>query len=122
MDKFIKKKVETEMSLYFPSLIDTTAVIEYFSLLKKHTLTKLGVLTGVSDEKDLRTIEIDMYNLQPTKVFQGKKSVEIKAEKDFIELQNVVKTHIPNSEPKTMSVMEFYTTLESIKKQSSKNG
>ena len=68
----------------------------------------------VSDE--LEGVEGKLFDMYEPRQFSGRQSAEVKFIKSFEEAVVFLNQYIPR-DPKTMTVLEFYQTLETIKKQ-----
>jgi len=94
-------------------MFDTTEQLEYYVSLKKSLQERLKYNLG-----ELNNFEsIDrhyLFLIKPDK-FQGSESAEIMIEKEFDYIVNMVSQHT-NKDPKKMTVREFYSLLEYIKK------
>lgn len=113
----VKKKIDNELTLYFPSLFDNVETREYYDMMKRRTLAMLGnIIDGVSEERretvEQLTEQMVLY-IKP-KVFTGRQSVEIEHDKHFENLCLTIsrETH---AEAKRMTVMEFYNAYEYIR-------
>lgn len=121
MVEYFKKKVENEIKTYFPENVDNTATLEYYTKLKSKSLALLeSVKNGVDVTEKVKRIEGEILSINKPQKFGGNKGVEVKHDKFNIELINLVKKEIPNTQTNELTVLEFYTTLENIKKANKK--
>ena len=113
----VKKKIDGELTLYFPTLFDDVAVREYYDTLKRRTLAVLeNIAEGESDERkrliDELTERMVLY-VKP-KVFSGRQSVEIDHDKQFESLCLTIQQQT-HADAKRMTVLEFYNAYEYIR-------
>lgn len=113
-----KKKVETELEIYFPSEFTADArEKEAYDKLKQRTIL---MLQGIAEEKDTskEVDEIDSYlfSLYKPKSFIGSESIEVKYDKQF-ETSCTFISQKTNMDAKKMTVLEFYNTLSNIREQ-----
>lgn len=116
-----KKKVESELSSYFPKLSNNTLMTEVFVLNKRLVIAKLDSLL-TDDDAQVETIQTEVerrfLNISKPKPFTGIDSFEIQYDKQFNELC----VHISKAtgiDPETLTVFKFYSTLEYIDKHNS---
>lgn len=112
----IKKKLDSELELYFTNYFDATLQIEYYELIKSRTKHVLDSLIEDKEvENEIRKIDILLAYLAKPKKFIGKESAEIAYEKQFEDmclfLQSEVKAAID-----TMTVLQFYNAFQYIKR------
>lgn len=111
-----KKKIDGELSLYFPDLFDDVRTREYYDMLKRLTLARLDEVTGEGDGSRIKEIEEQMVLYQKPKVFTGHDGLEVKHDKEF-ESMCLAITHETGTEAKKMTVLEYYNAYEYIVKQ-----
>lgn len=113
----LKKKLSTELELYFPSEFDSAKEKEAYAQLKTRTLLQLQGIIDDEDHSD-RIAEIDefLFSLHKPKNFIGKESEEIKYDKQF-ESACMIISQKTGLHAKSMTVLEFYNTLINIQKQ-----
>lgn len=113
----LKKKLSTELELYFPSEFDSAKEKEAYAKLKMRTLLQLQEL--IEDKNYAEEIaELDefLFSLHKPKNFNGKESEEIKYDKQF-ESACMIISQKTGMNAKQMTVLEFYNTLTNIQKQ-----
>ena len=113
----LKKKLSTELELYFPSEFDSAKEKEAYAKLKMRTLLQLQEL--IEDKNYAEEIaELDefLFSLHKPKNFNGKDSEEIKYDKQF-ESACMIISQKTGMNAKQMTVLEFYNTLTNIQKQ-----
>lgn len=112
----LKKKVETELELYFPKMFNSAKDKEAFSKLKERTLLELeGLISGDNMAEKINKIESFLFNMFKPKTFIGPESVEISHDKSFENTCIAIKSKL-NLEAKSLSVLSFYNALEALNK------
>lgn len=116
----VKKKIDDELRIYFPSLFDDAAIKEYYDKLKARTVAILDtVVKGEATEKDMSEIgkitDALITYFSPG-VYSGSESLEIKHDRNFEEMCILLSQHL-HVDPKKFSVLEYYSAFEYIKKQ-----
>lgn len=115
----VKKKIDDELGLYFPSLFDDVTTREYFDILKRLTVAMLARITDgedVSREDELRD---KLVLFQKPKVFTGHDGLEVRHDKDF-ETMCLAITKETGRDAKTMTVLEYYNAYEYLREKSRK--
>lgn len=113
----LKKKLSTELELYFPSEFDSAKEKEAYSKLKSRTLLQLKELIDDNDyAKNIAEIDKFLFSLHRPKNFIGKDSDEIRYDKQF-ESACMMISQKTGLNAKQMTVLEFYNTLVNIQKQ-----
>lgn len=115
----VKKKIDDELTLYFPEDFDSADEKEYFDIMKRRTQIMLEtVLNGDTAERqgeiDRLTDELVLFT-KPRK-FTGSESVEIQHDKQYEDMCLVLSQEL-HQNPKNFTVMEFYNAYHYIKKQ-----
>lgn len=117
----VKKKMDRELSLYFPGKFEDASTKEYFDQLKSHTLLKLKhIITGADVTDSCNEIETRLALLAKPRIFWGSKSVEISYDKQFEEMCLIL-SHNIQVQPQNMTVLQFYNAFEYLKKTLKKN-
>lgn len=114
-----KKKIDTELSLYFPKIFDDSRTKEYYDLLKARARAMLDcVLDGDTEENKQRVEELTdkMLTFNKPKKFTGSESVEIEYDKQFETMCLTISEHL-NKDAKKMTVIEYYNAYNYIEKQ-----
>lgn len=113
----LKKKLSTELELYFPSEFDSAKEKEAYSKLKSRTLLQLKELIDDNDyAKNIAEIDKFLFSLHRPKSFIGKDSDEIRYDKQF-ESACMMISQKTGLNAKQMTMLEFYNTLVNIQKQ-----
>ena len=113
----LKKKLSTELELYFPSEFDSAKEKEAYSKLKSRTLLQLKELIDDNDyAKNIAEIDKFLFSLHRPKSFIGKDSDEIRYDKQF-ESACMMISQKSGLNAKQMTVLDFYNTLVNIQKQ-----
>lgn len=113
----LKKKLYTELETYFPENFNDTREKEHYEKIKQRTILQLK---SIAEEKDYTNeiADIDLSLLKSYKPgkFTGKESFELKYDKQF-ESACMLIGQRANLDAKSMTVLQFYTTLHNIQKQ-----
>ena len=120
IDRFIeavKKKMDTELTLYFPVLFEDSGTKEYFARLKERTLLLLNsIIEGNDNGKKIKQIDNFLLSLAKPKIFSGSESTEIQYDKQFEDMILMLRQNT-GSNPSEMTVLQFYNAFEYLKKQ-----
>ena len=117
----VKKKIDRELSLYFPGKFEDATTKQYFDELRSHTLLRLKhIITGEDVKQACKEIEIRLAMLIKPRIFSGKRSAEIAYDKQFEEMCLVLSQNL-QVQPQRMTVLQFYNAFEYLKKQAKKN-
>lgn len=116
----VKKKIDGELTLYFPALFNDSDVKEYYDLLRKRTLEILnGIVAGVDDPAGAEIVDkltTALITYSHPKLFTGSDGVEIQFERQFENLCLVLSEQL-HVEPKKYSVLEFYNAFDFVKER-----
>lgn len=114
---WLKKKVSTELETYFPQSFVSIKEKDTYDKLKQRTLL---ILESIIDDKDVdlevEAIDIALLNAFMPSTFMGSDSVEIRYDKQF-ESACMIIAQKTNMDARAMTVLQFYNTLDNIKKQ-----
>ena len=104
---WVKKKLATELEMYFPNNFNDVKDKEVYDKIKQRTILQLeSIAKGINN----------LFNLHKPKSFNGKTSIEIKYDKQF-ETACMIISQKSNMNAKKMTVLEFYSTLNNLSKQ-----
>lgn len=114
----VKKKIDYELTLYFPSLFNQSDVKEYYDLLKKRTLALLKNLKEgkVDDTKEIEDMTTQLITYGNPRIFSGSDGLEIQHDRQFENLCLALSSQL-NIDPKRCSVMEFYNAFDYLKEK-----
>ena len=113
----LKKKVQTELVLYFPAEFNSAKNKEAYDQIKRRTLLVLeGITTGKDMAEEIEKIDSTLFAGYKPKSFVGPDSVEIEHDKSFEETCLLISQEI-HVDAKTLTTLAFYSALETIKKQ-----
>ena len=115
----VKKKIDGDLSLYFPNLFDDVRTREYYDTLKRLTVVSLEKITDGDTEERQKMIQ-DLRDrlvlfIKP-KVFTGHDGVEVRHDKDF-ETMCLMLTKETGRDAKKMTVLEYYNAYEWLAKK-----
>ena len=115
----VKKKIDSDLTLYFPSMFDDVRTREYYDTLKRLTVTLLEQITdGDTEERKERAEKLreSLILFVNPKVFTGHDGVEVRHDKDF-ETMCLMITKETGRDAKRMTVLEYYNAYEYISKK-----
>ena len=116
----VKKKIDGELTLYFPALFNDSDVKEYYDILRKRTLEILnGIVAGVDDPAGAEIVDkltTALITYSNPKLFTGSDGVEIQFDRQFENLCLVLSEQL-HVEPKKYSVLEFYNAFDFVKER-----
>ena len=116
----VKKKIDGELTLYFPALFNDSDVKEYYDILRKRTLEILnGIVAGIDDPAGAEIVDkltTALITYSNPKMFTGSDGVEIQFERQFENLCLVLSEQL-HVEPKKYSVLEFYNAFDFVKER-----
>lgn len=116
----VKKKMDEELSLYFPKMADDALMKEYNDRARAYALAILRAVSegGATeeDEAEIGRMEGELATFFDPQPFAGSGSVEIKCDKQFEAMCLLVSQHL-HAVPKRMAVLEFYHALEYIEEE-----
>ena len=116
----VKKKIDDELGLYFPSLFDDIRTREYYDIVKRLTVNMLmQIAEGTDDErtKQAEAMREQLVLFSKPKVFTGKDGVEVRHDKEF-ETMCLLITKETGRDAKDMSVLEYYNAYEYLREKS----
>lgn len=115
----VKKKIDDELTLYFPDDFDNASEKEYYDIMKRRTQIMLDcILIADTDERkaEIERLTDELVMFTKPKNFVGRDSVEISYDKQFEDMCLVMAQNL-NKDPKKFNVMEFYNAYHYIKDQ-----
>ena len=114
---WLKKKVTTELEMYFPGDFVNPKEKDAYDKLKQRTLFVLdSMINGTDNSEQIETIDIVMLNMHSPKSYIGSESVEIKYDKQF-ESTCLLIAQKTSMDAKKMTVLQFYNAVDNIKQQ-----
>lgn len=116
----VKKKIDTELRLYFPALFADSEVKEYYDLLKQRTLALLqNIVAGVErpdETPEIERLTTALITYSNPKTFSGADSVEIQFDRQFENLCLVLSEQL-HIKPKENTVLEFYNAFDFVQEK-----
>lgn len=114
---WLKKKITDELEAYFPGQAITAQEKDYYAQLKQRILLQLDFLAnGIDHDDEIQELDAKMFAKYRPSNFDGPKSIEVEYNKQF-ESTCLIIAQQTNLAPKTLTVLQFYSALEDIKKQ-----
>lgn len=123
----LKKKLETELMLYFPHIFESSETKEYYSLLKSKALISLEQLERKDlnyRQKELEAIDDKIITFSSPMTFTGSNSFEIRSDKQYQDGCLVIASNM-NIDTSKLTVLSYYNALDFIQdkqKKQKKNG
>jgi hypothetical protein len=117
-----KKKIDSELQLYFPSLFDDTTTKEYYDLLKRQMLNTLKMIYEGEDEErkaEDEKLQDKLVLFSKPKTYTGSNGVEVKHDKDFESMCLMISKET-STDAKAMTTLAFYNAYEYIKEKARK--
>lgn len=119
----VKKKIEQDLTLYFPALFDDSEVKEYYDLLRKRSLAMLdAIIAGKSSPAEVPEVEkltTALITYSNPQTFTGSAGVEVQFDKQFENLCLALSEQL-HIDPKKYTVLEFYNAFEFAKERAKK--
>lgn len=114
---WLKKKLQTELVLYFPAEFESAKEKDIYQKLKQKVIYELQEISdNVDNTKQIAEIDNYLFSLYKPKSFFGKDSVEITYDKQF-ETSCILISKETGLYIKNMTVLQYYNALELIKKE-----
>jgi hypothetical protein len=110
----VKKKIEEELTVYFPEQFEDAGVKEYYDILKRRTLYVLEEVQGEDREKEIQGIDNRLLMMNKPKSFSGKGNSEVGFDKNYEEMNIIISQQL-SVDPKNMTVVQYYTVLEYLR-------
>ena len=115
----VKKKIDDELSLYFPAVFDDAKSKEFYDLMKERTCAMLScIIDGDTKERAERVEQLTdtLLTFSKPKQFTGKDSIEIGYDKQFENMCLIISQNL-HTDAKKMTVLEYYNAYQYIEKQ-----
>lgn len=110
----VKKKIDEDLMLYFPSMFSSVEEREYYDNMKRRTVAMLEQVTqGVSEERTQRIKQLEdamVLSVKP-KVFTGRDAFGVQHDKGYEKICLLIASNL-HVDAKRMTVMEYYTANE----------
>lgn len=126
----VKKKIDDELTLYFPEQFDDSREKEYYDAMKRRTQAMLeAIIEGDTNERKQRIDKLtdELVCFSKPRPFVGAGSSEIEYDRQFEDMCLTMAQSF-NQDPKKFTVMEFYNayrymqrTQERLKRQKQEN-
>lgn len=116
----VKKKIDAELTVYFPSVFNTSDVKEYYNLLRERTLALLdGIVRGEHDPERLEPVErltTRLLTYSNPQSFSGSDGLEVQYDRQFEDLCLMLAEQL-HVDAKGYTVLEFYNAYEFIRER-----
>jgi hypothetical protein len=110
----VKKKIDEDLTLYFPSLFDSTDEKEYYDMMKRRAQMELEQITdGDSEERRARITELEdrMVTAVKPRTFTGRDAFGVQHDKAYMKMCLMISSNL-NADASRMTVLEYYTASE----------
>lgn len=116
-----KKKIESELNVYFPESASDTISRDYFSKICTKIITILdSIVTQTECEDKILTLERILCSYMKPKMFHGQQNIEIAYDKQFDEMCLMLSQKL-YIKPKELTVLEYYNAFSYMKNQIKNN-
>ena len=116
----VKKKIDTDLMLYFPSIFNDSSVKEYYDILKKRTMAVLqNIIEGKQKPDGTREIDrltTELLTYSKPQSFSGPEGVEVQFDRQFENLCLALSEQL-HIKPKDCSVLEFYNAFDFLQER-----
>ena len=115
----VKKKIDSELTAYFPALFDDAKTKEFYDIIKARTQAVLkSVIEGVTDEltKDIERLTGALLTYSKPLSFAGTGNAEVEYDKRYEDMCLVISQNV-HRDAKTFTVMEFYNAYLFMERQ-----
>ncbi len=112
----VKKKIDAELSAYFPSFFETASSKEYYDLLLKRSLVQLDNIINGKESEQERIMADRLITFAPTRKFSGLDNAEVRHDKSYLSTCHIISQNL-HADAKGMTVAEYYSALELLKEQ-----
>lgn len=113
----LKKKVSTELETYFPEDFINVKEKEAYDKIKNRTVLVLeGIINETDNSEQIEAIDLLLLGMCKPKSFIGSGSAEVKYDKQFDTACALI-TQKTGRDTNKMTVLQFYNTLENVRKQ-----
>ena len=110
----VKKKIDEDLTLYFPTLFDSTDEKEYYDMMKRRAQMELEKITdGDSEERRARITELEdrMVTAVKPRTFTGRDAFGVQHDKAYMKMCLMISSNL-NADATRMTVLEYYTASE----------
>lgn len=115
----VKKKIDEELTVYFPDVFDSATEKEYYDTMKRRTQAMLdAIIEGDTQERreNIEKLTDELVCFTKPRSFVGTGSAEIEYDRQFEDMCLAMAQSL-NVDPKKMTVMEFYNAHRYLQKQ-----
>lgn len=111
-----KKKIDHELTTYFPAVFDDAQSRQYYDDVKKRTLLILeGIVNGTKDNANIEAMTDQLVLSNKPQTWTGSKSVEVVQDKAFEDLCLAISKEF-GVDSKRFTVLEYYAAQETLGK------
>lgn len=108
-----KKKIESELTIYFPKLFEDSDIKEYYNLLRARALKILQNIIAGRNPEDIETEKMttQLITYSKPKIFSGSNGMEVQYDRQFENLCLSLSEQL-HVNPKAFTVKEFYNAFD----------
>lgn len=113
----VKKKIDDELTTYFPETFDSASEKEFYDLMKRRAQEMLKAIGDDTDERkeNIQRLTDEMVMFSKPRKFTGTDNVEIAYERQYEDMCLMMSQQL-HQNPKMFTVMEFYNAYRYIQK------
>lgn len=116
----VKKKIDAELTLYFPTVFGDQKTDEWFQCLKRIGLNMAREITDGTDRSaEVEADELRMLEMLKPKSFDGSSGAEVQYDREY-ETMCLAMTQQLHVDVKGMTVLEYYNAYEYLREQGKK--
>lgn len=112
----VKKKIDIELTAYFPGKFDTPAIKEHADNVKRLARMMLDTIGGENRTEEMQSLQDRMRKDCKPPNFRGAQNAEIQHDRNFENMCLILSQEL-HANPKRMTVMEYYNAAEFIERQ-----
>lgn len=115
----VKKKIDDELSTYFPGLFEGVEIKEYYDIVKQRAMAILREIIAGEQEpgKGVEELTTQLILYSKPKEFAGPEGVEVQSDRQFENLCLALSAEL-HIEPKACTVLEFYNAFDFLREKS----
>lgn len=113
----VKKKIDDDLTLYFPAMFSSVEEREYYDNMKRRTVAVLEQITNGESEEGQRNIEQltdRMVLAVKPRTFTGRDAFGVRHDKEYEKMCLMIACNL-GVDAKRMTVLEYYTANEYLK-------
>ena len=110
----VKKKIDEDLSRYFPKIFDDATIKQYYDRLRERTRIVLeGIIDGVERKEDVERVTDELLTWSRPNEFEGLDNAEVRYDRQFEKVCIAMAQNL-NVNPKLYTVQEYFSAYEYI--------